>query len=188
MVLGGGGFIGNHLVSKLVQEGHWVRAVDLKHPEFGDSRAHEFMLGDLRNQAFCDTALNQPFTEVYQLAADMGGAGYLFTGDHDADVMHGSALINLNVVERAAKQSVGKVFYSSSACIYPRYNQQDSDNPNCAESSAYPAHPDSEYGWEKLFSERLYLNFSRNYGLPVRIARLHNIFGPGNKWTGGKEK
>jgi len=188
LVLGAGGFIGNHLVSKLVAEGHWVRGVDLEHPEFDASHANEFVIGDLRDQAFCDTVLDQPFTEVYQLAADMGGAGYLFQGDHDADVMHGSALINLNIVERAHRRKVGKVFYSSSACIYPRYNQEDPDNPNCAEQSAYPADPDSEYGWEKLFSERLYLSFSRNHGLPVRIARFHNIFGAGNKWTGGKEK
>ena len=189
LVLGGGGFIGSHLVKRLRLEGYWVRAVDLKYPEFSPTRADDFIIGDLRSQIVCDNAFaDHEFDEVYQLAADMGGAGYIFTGDHDADIMHNSALINLNVVERCLKNKVGKVFYSSSACMYPAYNQEDPNNPKCSEDSAYPAAPDSEYGWEKLFSERLYLSFSRNYGMNVRIARYHNIFGPEGTWEGGKEK
>ena len=199
LVLGAGGFIGSHLVRKLKSEGFWVRGVDLKLPEFSPSAADEFVVGDLRdpkvvsrvmfspNQTSLDDKENS-FDEVYQLAADMGGAGYIFSGENDANVMHNSALINLNVVHEAAKQSVKRVFYSSSACMYPEHNQLDPNNPNCEESSAYPANPDSEYGWEKLFSERLYLAFKRNYGLEVRIARFHNIFGPEGTWTGGKEK
>jgi nucleoside-diphosphate-sugar epimerase len=188
LVLGAGGFIGSHLVEKLKKEGFWVRGVDLKYPEFNQTFADDFVIGDLRNQVLCDKILDQYFDEVYQLAADMGGAGYIFTGENDANVMHNSALININIVERAVKYKVGKIFYSSSACIYPEFNQTDPENPNCEESSAYPAKPDSEYGWEKLFSERLYFSFHRNYGLNVRVARFHNIFGPCGTWTGGKEK
>jgi len=188
LVLGGGGFIGSHLVKKFKNEGHWVRVVDLKYPEFSKSPADDFIIGDLRSQPVCDKAFDIRFDEVYQLAADMGGAGYIFTGEHDADIMHNSALINLNVVERCHKTKVGRVFYSSSACMYPAYNQEDPDNPKCSEDSAYPAAPDSEYGWEKLFSERLFLAYGRNHGLTVRVARYHNIFGPEGTWRGGKEK
>jgi nucleoside-diphosphate-sugar epimerase len=188
LVLGGGGFIGSHLVKRFKREGHWVRVVDLKYPDFSKSPADDFIIGDLRSQQVCDKAFNIQFDEVYQLAADMGGAGYIFTGEHDADIMHNSALINLNVVERCHKTKVGKVFYSSSACMYPAYNQEDPENPKCSEDSAYPAAPDSEYGWEKLFSERLYLAYARNHGLNVRVARYHNIFGPEGTWQGGKEK
>lgn len=188
LVLGAGGFIGGHLVKRLKQEGLWVRGADLKHPEFAETAADDFVIGDLREQDVVRAVLDRPFDEVYQLAADMGGAGYIFTGEHDADVMHNSATINLNVLDAARKQGVQKVFYSSSACMYPAYNQEDPDNPNCAESSAYPAAPDSEYGWEKLFSERVYLAFNRNYGMQNRVARFHNIFGPEGTWTGGKEK
>lgn len=186
-VLGAGGFIGNHLVTKLKKEGHSVVAVDLKLPEYGVSLADEFLLEDLRNQAFVSDFFKNSYDEVYQLAADMGGAGYIFTGEHDADIMYNSAQINMNVAE-ALKNSRTKVFYSSSACIYPEENQLDAANPNCAEDSAFPANPDSEYGWEKLFSERLYLSYARNYGLDIRIARFHNIFGPDGVYTGGKEK
>ncbi|OFY18579.1 MAG: NAD-dependent dehydratase [Bacteroidetes bacterium GWF2_33_38] len=188
LVLGAGGFIGSHLVKKLKHEGFWVKGSDLKYPEYSKTEADEFIIGDLREQKICDIVLNQYFDEVYQLAADMGGAGYIFTGENDANVMHNSALININIVERAVKHKIGKIFYSSSACIYPEFNQLDPESPNCAEDSAYPAQPDSEYGWEKLFSERLFLSFSRNYKLNVRIARFHNIFGPKGTWTGGKEK
>lgn len=188
LVCGAGGFIGSHLVKKLKREGFWVRGADLKRPEYAKSEADEFVVGDLRDPRFCQKALNQPFDELYQLAADMGGAGYIFSGEHDADVMHNSALINLNISELSARIGVLKVFYSSSACMYPEYNQLDPDNPKCSEDSAYPAAPDSEYGWEKLFSERLYLAFNRNYKLNVRIARFHNIFGPEGAWTNGKEK
>lgn len=212
LVLGGGGFIGGHLAKRLKSEGHYVRVVDLKRHEYFKENeiCDEFLTYDLRNPNNVESVmrlevnnggypqpfkyLKQPFLktqgfdEVYQLAADMGGAGYIFTGNHDADVMHNSASINLNVAYEAVKTNVGKVFYSSSACMYPEHNQLDPDNPNCEESSAYPANPDSEYGWEKLFSERLYLAFARNYGLNVRIARFHNIFGPQGTWTGGKEK
>ena len=188
LVCGAGGFIGSHLVKKLKEAGVWVRGVDLKYPEFSPTAADEFIIGDLRDQEVIKTILDQPFDEVYQLAADMGGAGYIFTGEHDADIMHNSATINLNVTFFSHKAGIRKIFYSSSACIYPEYNQLDSDNPKCSEESAYPAAPDSEYGWEKLFSERVYLAFNRNYGLPVRIARFHNIFGPEGTWRGGKEK
>jgi len=188
LVLGGGGFIGSHLVKRLKKEGYWVRAADLKYPEYSPTDADNFMQGDLRLQSFCDQVFDRTFDEVYQLAADMGGAGYIFTGEHDADVMHNSALINLNVVERCHSTKVGKVFYSSSACMYPAYNQEDPNNPKCSEDSAYPAAPDSEYGWEKLFSERLFLSFSRNYGMKVRIGRFHNIFGIEGSWNNGKEK
>ena len=199
LVLGAGGFIGSHLVKKLKSEGYWVRGVDLKFPEFSSSEADEFVIGDLRNPSLVSKVIYAPnqlseqdnensFDEVYQLAADMGGAGYIFTGNNDANVMHNSALINLNVVYEAAKKSIKKIFYSSSACMYPEHNQLDPTNPNCEESSAYPANPDSEYGWEKLFSERLYLAYARNYRLNVRIARFHNIFGPEGTFYGGKEK
>ena len=188
LVLGAGGFIGSHLVKRLKKEGFWVRGVDLKYPEFAETHADDFVIGDLREQDVCRSVLDQRFDHVYQLAADMGGAGYIFTGENDADVMHNSAIINLNIVDLCKKHKVGKVFYSSSACMYPEHNQMDPDNPKCSEDSAYPANPDSEYGWEKLFSERLYLSYARNYGLNVRVARFHNIFGPEGTWDGGKEK
>lgn len=188
LVCGAGGFIGSHLVKFLKKEGFWVRGVDLKKPEYDETAADDFVVGDLRDPLVCKNVCNEPFDEVYQLAADMGGAGYIFTGEHDADVMHNSAMINLNMVELANKVGVKKIFYSSSACIYPEYNQMDPDNPKCSEESAYPAAPDSEYGWEKLFSERLYLAYNRNYDLDVRVARFHNIFGPLGSWNNGKEK
>ncbi|HAP00498.1 MAG TPA: NAD-dependent dehydratase [Bacteroidetes bacterium] len=188
LVCGAGGFIGSHLVKRLKSEGFWVRGADLKFPEYDKTAADDFVQGDLRDQTVCNKVLDQYFDEVYQLAADMGGAGYIFTGENDANVMHNSSLINLNIVERCVKQKIGRVFYSSSACMYPAYNQEDPDNPKCNEDSAYPAAPDSEYGWEKLFSERLYLAFNRNYGLNVRVARFHNIFGILGTWKGGKEK
>lgn len=188
IVCGAGGFIGSHLVRRLKNEGYHVKGVDIKKPEFSETAADEFIVGDLRDHSVCEKVFSEKVDEVYQLAADMGGAGYIFSGDHDADVMHNSALINLNVAEYGRKGMYDKVFYSSSACIYPAYNQEDPDNPNCSEASAYPAAPDSEYGWEKLFSERLYLSFHRNYGLNVRIARFHNIFGPEGTWQGGREK
>lgn len=188
LICGAGGFIGGHLVQKLKEEGHWVRGVDLKRHEHSPSCADEFVIGDLRDQTVVASQIDQPFDEIYQLAADMGGAGYIFTGEHDADVMHNSATINLNVAHRAQQVGVGRIFYSSSACIYPAYNQEDPNNPNCSEASAYPAAPDSEYGWEKLFSERMYLSFARNYGMSIRIARFHNIFGIKGTWQGGKEK
>ncbi len=209
LVLGAGGFIGSHLVKKLKENGCWVRGVDLKHPEYWNTFADEFVLGDLREQRFVESVFKlesrggypipydlyvQPFTdklqfdEVYQLAADMGGAGYIFTGENDADIMYNSSLINLNVLNNCVKSEVKKIFYSSSACMYPQHNQTDVENPNCEESSAYPANPDSEYGWEKLFSERLYMSYKKNYGIDVKIARFHNIFGPYGTYVGGKEK
>ena len=211
LVLGAGGFIGSHLVKRLKSEGFWVRGVDLKHPEFEPTSADDFIIGDLRDPRIVKNVMllesnngefpleysyNSPlpfvqqmqWDEVYQLAADMGGAGYIFTGENDANVMHNSAMINLNVAKEAVEQKVKRIFYSSSACMYPEHNQLDPNNPNCEESSAYPANPDSEYGWEKLFSERMFLAFARNYGLQVRIARFHNIFGPQGTWKGGKEK
>ena len=188
IVCGAGGFIGSHLVTRLKNEGHWVRGVDLKRPEYTNTDADEFIIADLTDPAQVNDVFDIKFNEVFQLAADMGGAGYIFSGEHDADVMHNSALINLNIARKSVLSSVDKLFYSSSACIYPEHNQLDPDNPNCEESSAYPANPDSEYGWEKLFSERLYLSYQRNYGLDVRIARFHNIFGPLGTWNGGKEK
>jgi GDP-D-mannose 3',5'-epimerase len=201
LVLGGGGFIGGHLAKRLFNEGNYVRVVDIKkHEFFKESEfCSEFIEGDLRDPSFVSLVMfapnqtsvddfNNSFDEVYQLAADMGGAGYIFTGENDANVMHNSALINLNVTYFASKFKVKKIFYSSSACMYPEHNQLNPENPNCEESSAYPANPDSEYGWEKLFSERLYLAFNRNYNLDVRIARFHNIFGPYGTWSGGKEK
>jgi len=209
LVLGAGGFIGSHLVKRLKEEGFWVRGVDLKRPEHWETAADDFLLYDLRDPKNVEAVmrlegyLGQPlpckylpypfsetlaFDEVYQLAADMGGAGYIFTGNNDANVMHNSALINLNVAHEAALKKVKKVFYSSSACAYPEHNQLDPNNPNCEEASAYPANPDSEYGWEKLFSERLFLAFNRNYDLDVRVARYHNVFGPYGTYKGGKEK
>jgi GDP-D-mannose 3', 5'-epimerase len=188
LVCGAGGFIGSHLVKKLKQEGFWVRGVDLKYPEFSPTAADDFVIGDLREASVCKSILDRGFDEVYQLAADMGGAGYIFTGEHDADVMHNSATINLNMLHFGQKAGIKKIFYSSSACIYPEYNQMDPDNPKCSEESAYPAAPDSEYGWEKLFSERLYFAYHRNYKMDVRVARFHNIFGPEGTWCGGKEK
>jgi nucleoside-diphosphate-sugar epimerase len=202
LVLGGGGFIGGHLAKRLKEEGFWVRIVDVKEKhEFWnhDDICHDYVCGDLRNPSVVSRIMFSPiqksednreeaFDEVYQLAADMGGAGYIFTGNNDANVMHNSALVNLNVAYEAAKKSIKRIFYSSSACMYPEHNQLDPSNPNCEESSAYPANPDSEYGWEKLFSERMYLAFNRNYKLDVRVARFHNIFGPMGTWTGGKEK
>lgn len=189
LVCGAGGFIGSHLVERLKEEGYWVRGVDLKYPEFGKTAADDFIIGDLRDQSVCRRITDDiRFDELYQLAADMGGAGYVFTGDHDADIMHNSATINLNMVERCRITGVGKIFYSSSACMYPKYNQEDPDNPKCCEDSAYPAQPDSEYGWEKLFSERVYLAYLANYNLEVHIARFHNIFGPQGSWNDGREK
>ncbi|MGB7549860.1 MAG: NAD-dependent epimerase/dehydratase family protein [Terracidiphilus sp.] len=187
LVCGGGGFIGGHLVKRLKREGYWVRAADLKHNEFSPTAADDFRLGDLRDPQFAREVVDG-IDEVYQLAADMGGAGYIFTGEHDAVVMHNSATINLNVLEFGRIAGVRKFFYSSSACIYPQHNQLDPDNPNCAEDSAYPAAPDSEYGWEKLFSERLYFSYMRNYGMEVRVARFHNIYGPEGAWCDGREK
>ena len=211
LVLGAGGFIGSHMVKRLRSEGYWVRGVDLKSPEYSPTEANEFVHGDLRDPDFVRRVLEykgdrgnfyrsvpyryiQSFDEIYQFAADMGGAGYIFTGEHDANVMHNSATINLNVLEKQHQmneqkgRNYTKIFYSSSACMYPEYNQLDPDNPDCREESAYPANPDSEYGWEKLFSERLYFAYNRNHGIPVRVARYHNIFGPEGTWDGGREK
>ena len=188
LVCGAGGFIGSHLVTRLKEEGFWVRGVDLKYPDFSDTKADDFVIGDLRDQGLVDRVIDQKFDEIYQLAADMGGAGYIFTGENDADIMHNSAMINLNVLEACRKRNNKNIFYSSSACMYPEHNQLDPSNPNCAEDSAYPANPDSEYGWEKLFSERLYLAYNRNHGMNCRVARYHNIFGPEGTWQGGKEK
>jgi nucleoside-diphosphate-sugar epimerase len=175
-------------VKRLKREDFWVRGVDLKYPEFAETQANDFVIGDLRDPQLCKSVVDQRFDEVYQLAADMGGAGYVFTGENDADIMHNSALINLNILEVCSKKNVKRVFYSSSACIYPEYNQMDPDNPNCSEDSVYPAQPDSDYGWEKLFSERMYLAFYKNHGVEVRIARYHNIFGPEGSWCDGREK
>ena len=188
LICGAGGFIGSHLVSRLRNEGFWVRGVDLKYPEFAETDADDFVIGDLRDPYICRAVVDRKFDEVYQFAADMGGAGFVFIGDNDADIMHNSGMINLNMLDACSKRNVKRIFYSSSACIYPEYNQTEPDNPNCAEDSAYPAQPDSDYGWEKLFSERLYLAFHRNYDMEVRIARYHNIFGPLGTWDGGREK
>jgi len=211
LVLGAGGFIGSHMVKQLRSEGYWVRGVDLKHPEYSASHANEFIVGDLRDTRFVSRCVRftgylgnfyrdivdkfaEPFDEIYQFAADMGGAGFVFTGENDADIMHNSVSINLNVLEEQrklneiAEQNKTKIFYSGSACMYPEHNQLDPDNPDCREESAYPANPDSEYGWEKLFSERLYFAYNRNHGIPVRVARYHNIFGPEGTWDGGREK
>jgi GDP-D-mannose 3', 5'-epimerase len=191
LVLGGGGFIGSHLVKKLKEEGFWVRAVDLKYPLFSQTLADDFVIGDLTSESVISEIMavdNHYFDEIYQLAADMGGAGYIFTGNNDANVMTNSALINLLVCKYAHKYGVGSIFYSSSACAYPEYNQLDPNNPKCTEESAYPAAPDSEYGWEKLFSERLYLAYKRNFGLNCHIARYHNVYGPEGTYKNGKEK
>jgi GDP-D-mannose 3',5'-epimerase len=188
LVCGAGGFIGNHLVKRLKREGFWVRGVDLKFPSFSETDADDFIVGDLREFEVAREAIDCRFDEIYQLAADMGGAGYIFTGDNDADVMYNSAQINLNVLEACHRRNSKRIFYSSSACIYPQYRQLDSNNPGLAESDAYPAAPDSEYGWEKLFSERLYRSYARNHGFQVRVARYHNIFGPEGAWNDGKEK
>jgi GDP-D-mannose 3', 5'-epimerase len=188
LVCGAGGFIGSHMVKRLKDEGLWVRGVDLKYPQFWDTKADDFVVGDLRDPYLCRQIVDRKFDEVYQFAADMGGAGFVFTGENDADILHNSGMINLNILDACYKRNVKRIFYSSSACIYPEYNQLEPDNPNCAEDSAYPAEPDSEYGWEKLFSERLYLAFQRNKGMTVRIARYHNIFGPYGSWNDGREK
>lgn len=201
LVCGAGGFIGGHMAKRLKQEGYWVRGIDLKQSDFMnmDDICDEFIIGDLRDPNIVDRVTLAPkqrtnddkensLDVIYQFAADMGGAGFIFTGDNDADIMHNSAQINLNIVQEATKKNVKKVFYSSSACMYPEYNQMNPDKPKCSEDSAYPAAPDSEYGWEKLFSERLYFAFARNYGLNIRVARYHNIFGPQGTWTGGREK
>jgi nucleoside-diphosphate-sugar epimerase len=188
LVCGAGGFIGGHLVKRLKSEGYWVRGVDIKEHEFAETEADDFVLGDLRDPDVVQGVVEKDMDEVYQLAADMGGAGFVFTGEHDSEIMHNSAMINLNMVEEAKKKGVKKIFYSSSACIYPERNQMDTDNPVCSEDSAYPAAPDSEYGWEKLFSERIYAAYERNHDLEVHIARFHNIFGPEGTWTGGREK
>jgi nucleoside-diphosphate-sugar epimerase len=191
LVCGGGGFIGGHLAKRLKSEGFWVRVVDIvKNHEFWDHNdiCDEYVSGDLRDPKVVESVIDQSFDEVYQLAADMGGAGYIFTGENDANVMHNSALVNLNIAHYSTIAKVKRIFYSSSACMYPEHNQLDPDNPNCEESSAYPADPDSEYGWEKLFSERVFFAFQRNYNLNVRVARYHNIFGPKGTWKGGKEK
>ena len=188
LICGAGGFIGSHLVEKFKSQGHYVIGADLKYPEYSESTADKFYIMDLRNQRNVEYLINGDIDEVYQLAADMGGAGYIFTGEHDADIMHNSAMINLNVLNEMQKKGVKNVFYSSSACMYPEHNQTDPNNPLLSEDSAYPAAPDSEYGWEKLFSERLYMSYARNYGMRVRIARFHNIFGPKGSWNNGKEK
>jgi nucleoside-diphosphate-sugar epimerase len=188
LVCGAGGFIGHHLVRRLKREGAHVVGVDLKAPEFSKTDADRFVVGDLRDAALCRELLSTGFDEVYQLAADMGGAGFVFTGLNDADVLHNSALINLNILDACRVAGAGRIFYSSSACVYPEHNQLDPDNPNCAEDSVYPANPDSDYGWEKLFSERLFAAYRRNHGITTRSARYHNIFGPEGTWTGGREK
>ena len=188
LVCGAGGFIGSHLVKRLKQEGFWVRGVDLKYPQFSKTEADDFVIGDLRDPALCKQIIDTRFDEVYQLAADMGGAAFVFTGENDADILHNSALVNLNVLDTCHKRNIDRIFYSSSACMYPEYNQLDPNNPKCSEDSAYPAAPDSDYGWEKLFSERLYLAYGRNHGMNVRVARYHNIFGPEGTWRGGREK
>ena len=190
LVCGAGGFIGGHLVKYLKEKGYWVRGIDLKYNEFHkvDEIADHFVIGDLRDPYVVAAVIEEGMDEIYQLAADMGGAGFVFIGENDADIMHNSALINLNVAHESAKKNVKRVFYSSSACMYPEHNQLDHDNPNCVEDSAYPANPDSEYGWEKLFSERLYLAYNKNHGMNCSVARYHNIFGPEGTWQGGKEK
>ena len=188
LVLGAGGFIGSHMVKKLKKEGFWVRGVDLKFPPYAETEADDFLIGDLRDPYICREIVDTKFDEVYQFAADMGGAGFVFVGDNDYDIMHNSSLINLNILEACRKRNIKRVFYSSSACMYPEYNQLDPNDPNLKEDSAYPAQPDSDYGWEKLFSERLYLAAARNKGIEVRVARYHNIFGIEGSWYDGREK
>jgi len=188
LVCGAGGFIGHHMVNNLKKEGFWVRGVDLKKPEFSETQADEFIIGDLRDFSLCQKIFDLSFDEVYQFAADMGGAGFVFTGENDADVLFNSATINLNVVKNSTQAKVKKIFFPSSACVYPAYNQTDPNNPRCSEDSVFPAQPDSDYGWEKIFSEKLYLAFHRNYNLNIRIARFHNIYGPEGTWFGGREK
>lgn len=188
LVCGAGGFIGSHMVKRLKSEGYWVRGVDLKFPEYAETEADDFAMGDLRDPHFCSHVIDRNFDEVYQFAADMGGAGFVFTGDNDADIMHNSAMINLNLLNACHKRNNKRIFYSSSACVYPEFNQEDPENPTTQESSVYPAQPDSDYGWEKLFSERLFLAYGRNHGLEVRVARYHNIFGPEGSWCDGREK
>jgi nucleoside-diphosphate-sugar epimerase len=189
LVCGAGGFIGSHMAKRLKREGYWVKGIDLKYPEFGETEADEFIVGDLRDQGVVENLFSRPYDETYQFAADMGGAGFVFTGEHDADILHNSATINLNILHCGEKSgNLKKIFYSSSACMYPEYNQKDPQNPKCSEDSAYPAMPDSEYGWEKLFSEHVYLSFHKNYGTDVHIARFHNIFGQEGTWQGGREK
>ena len=188
IVCGAGGFIGGHLVKRLKEEGFWVRGVDIKFPEYDETAADDFIQGDLRDLNLCHRAFDQHFDEVYQLAADMGGAGFVFTGENDAEIMHNSATINLNVLETCRQRNIKHIFYSSSACMYPEYNQMDPENPLCSEESAYPANPDSEYGWEKLFSERLFLAYGRNHGMTIRVGRYHNIYGTHGTWEGGREK
>lgn len=188
IVLGAGGFIGSHLVKQLKKDGFWVRGVDLKLPDFEDTLADEFIIGDLRNPEVVKRVIDSRFDEVYQLAADMGGAGYINTGDNDAEVMSNSILINVNVLKQSYRVGIKSIFYSSTACVYPEYNQMDPENVSCKEDSVYPALPDTEYGWEKLFSERLYLAYNKNYGMKNKIARYHNVFGPYGTWSGGKEK
>jgi len=187
LVCGAGGFIGSHLVKRLKKEGYWVRGVDLKYPEFSKTEANEFIKGDLRNLSIVDVCVDG-VDEIYQLAADMGGADFIFTGENDSDIMHNSAMINLNIVDSMKRYGVKKVFYSSSACMYPETHQLEIDVPALKEDMAYPGNPDSEYGWEKLFSERLYLAYAKNYDFDVRIARFHNIFGPEGTYDGGREK
>ncbi len=188
LVCGAGGFIGVHLVNDLKSQGFYVIGVDLRYPEFSQTTADEFHIADLRNQEHVSKIVTSDLYEIYQLAADMGGAGYIFTGDNDANIMYNSSIINLNILREMVEKGVNRIFYSSSACMYPEHNQADPSNPLLSEDSAYPANPDSEYGWEKLFSERLFLSFAKNYGIRVRIARFHNVFGPESSWTGGKEK
>lgn len=188
LVCGAGGFIGSHMVKRLKSDGYWVRGIDLKYPRYSETKADDFIVADLRDPNVCFSAMDQRFDQIHQFAADMGGAGFIFVGKNDADIMHNSATINLNILDACRRRNNKRVFYSSSACIYPEFNQLDPDNPNCTEQSAYPAQPDSEYGWEKLFSERLYLAYSRNHGLEPRIARFHNIFGPEGSWSNGREK
>ena len=190
LVCGAGGFIGGAMMKRLKSEGCWVRGVDIKEHEYFNCYeiADHFVLGDLRDPQICDQVVSEDIDEIYQFAADMGGAGFVFTGENDADIMHNSAMINLNIADQCVKKGVKRIFYSSSACMYPEHNQMDPDNPKCSEDSAYPAAPDSEYGWEKLFSERLWFAFARNHGLTVRVARYHNIFGPEGTWDGGREK
>lgn len=188
LVCGAGGFIGGHLVKRLKNEGFWVRGVDLKYHEFIETIADDFVIGDLRDPNFCRDIVDTRFDEIYQLAADMGGAGFVFTGENDADIMHNSATINLNMLDVCYKRNIKRIFYSSSACVYPEYNQMNPDDPKCSEDSTYPAAPDSEYGWEKLFSERMFFAYKRNHNMDVKVARFHNIFGPEGTWQGGREK